>query len=398
MADFWRHLQQQLEQSEQQSLRRFRQLLESPQQVHIRLNGKDCINFCSNDYLGLACHPKLIEATRDAFATSGFGSGASHLVCGHHALHEQLEQTAAKALGRERALLFSTGFAANTAVLGALLAPQDAIFHDKLNHASLIDGVKLSGAHSYRFVHNDMAHLQQRFAKAYKDDVRFKLIAVDGVFSMDGDLAPLPELARIAQQHQAILMADDAHGLGVLGANGLGSCEHFSLNQEDVPIIMATLGKALGCYGAVVAGSQLLIESLIQRARPYIYSTAMPPAIAAAGTQAFQLLQTEGFRRERLHELINYLKAAVASEGLCLLPSETAIQPLLIGDEQQALLWQAALLEQGFYVSAIRTPTVAKGQARLRITLTANHTENDIEQLVAALGKLAQRYPLPSRQ
>lgn len=397
MADFWGHLQQQLEQSEQQSLRRVRRVLNSPQQVHIRLNGNDCINFCSNDYLGLAGHPQLIEAAQHAFAQSGFGSGASHLVCGHHELHEQLEQTAAKALGRERALLFSTGFAANTAVLSTLLSPQDAIFHDKLNHASLIDGAKLSGARSYRFAHNDMQHLQQRLQTAEKTPARFKMLAVDGVFSMDGDIAPLLELSGIAKQSDSILMVDDAHGLGVLGENGLGSCEHFGLNQNDVPIVMATLGKALGSYGAVVAGPEVLIETLIQRARPYIYSTAMPPAIAAASTQAFNLLQAESFRREHLLALIKNFKTMVASAGLSLLPSDTAIQPLLIGSEQQALEWQAALKEQGFYVSAIRTPTVAKGQARLRITLTANHSQNDIEQLVAALKTLGKRYPLTGK-
>jgi 8-amino-7-oxononanoate synthase len=252
----------------------------------------------------------------------------------------------------------------------------------------LIDGVRLSGAKSFRFAHNDLQHLQQRLEKAQSLGVRNKLICVDAVFSMDGDTAPLAELAALAQRYDAVLMADDAHGFGVLGAKGAGLCEQLDLAQDNVPILMATLGKAMGSAGALVAGSNLLIESLVQFARPYIYTTSMPPAVAAASRQSLRLLQQEPWRKAHLAELITYFQLQAQSLALPIMPSNTAIQPLLIGDEALAMQCQQALYEQGFWISAIRTPTVAIGMARLRITLTANHSRDDIDRLLLALQQL----------
>lgn len=368
---------------------RVRRMLESAQGPVTRVDGRDYLQFCSNDYLGLANHPRLIAAMQNAAADYGVGSGASHLVCGHSRLHHELEERLAELTGRSRAILFSTGYMANLGVINALLGKGDHIFEDRLNHASLLDGGLLSGARFQRFAHNDTADLQRRLEKT-SDEGR-RLIAVDAVFSMDGDRAPLPELAAIASQHNAWLMADDAHGFGVLGAHGAGSAEHFNMSQDELPILMGTLGKALGCFGAFVAGSEALAETLIQFARPYIYTTAMPPAVAAANLAALNLMAEEEWRRVQLQHNIQQFRDGAAQLGLQLAHSDTAIQPLLVGADHEALAFSERLAEQGILVSAIRPPTVPEGTARLRITLSAAHSPEQIERLLSALERCVGR-------
>ncbi|MBD2857997.1 8-amino-7-oxononanoate synthase [Spongiibacter sp. KMU-158] len=376
-------LQRRLE--ERRSLSRYRQRreIQSAQTSRLSLNGREFLQFCSNDYLGIANHPKLIQAMQDAAAQFGVGSGASHLVCGHSSLHHQLENRLADITGRERALLFSTGYMANLGVIAGLLGKGDQVLEDRLNHASLLDGGLLSGARFQRFQHNNLEDLERRLMTLPEQGER--LIVVDAVFSMDGDMAPLPELAKLAQRYDASLMADDAHGFGVLGNTGAGSAEFFGLSQRELPILMGTLGKGLGSYGAFVAGSETLIESLIQFARPYIYTTAMPPAVAAATLAGLDLLQTEAWRREHLQSLIGYFKAQAASLGFNVMPSDTAIQPLMVGGEAEAMAISAELERRGILVTAIRPPTVPVGSSRLRITLSAAHSTADIDQLLAAL-------------
>lgn len=383
MTAFDKTLQPALEARHREHRYRQRRVLESAQGPRARVDGRDYLLFCSNDYLGLASHPRLVAALQSAAADYGVGSGASHLVCGHSRPHHELEERLAALTGRSRALLFSTGYMANLGVINALLGKGDYIFEDRLNHASLLDGGLLSGARFQRFAHNDLDDLARRLDKVGEGGR--KLIAVDAVFSMDGDQAPLPELAALAERRGAWLMADDAHGFGVLGDNGAGSAEHFRLSQTELPILMATLGKAIGCFGAFVAGSETLIESLIQFARPYIYTTAMPPAVAAANLAALALLEDEPWRRQQLREHIARFRAGAEQRGLPLMASATAIQPLLIGDDSAALAVSERLAERGFLVSAIRPPTVPEGTARLRITLSAAHDSEQIQQLLDAL-------------
>lgn len=380
-------LQQRLMQRHQTNRYRLRRVVESPAGPSIMVDGRALLSFCSNDYLGLANHPQVVTAMQSAVRQYGVGSGASHLVCGHSAEHHQLEEELADFTGRERALLFSTGYMANLGTINALVERQDGIFEDKLNHASLLDGGLLSNARFQRFRHNDVDQLQQQLAAS---DARHKLIAVDGIFSMDGDAAPLKELAVVAEQNNAWLMVDDAHGLGCLGATGGGSTEEHGLSPQQVPILMGTLGKAFGTFGAFVAGSEALIESLIQFSRPYIYTTALPPAVAAATRASLQLIRSEGFRREQLHRLIEHFKKGADNIGLSLWPSSSAIQPIIIGDDATALRWSHALAERGFWVSAIRPPTVPVGTARLRVTLTAAHTVEQVDALLQALADCAE--------
>jgi 8-amino-7-oxononanoate synthase len=379
------HLQQRLDERKRQSLYRTRKTIASAQGASVVVDGKKLLGFCSNDYLGLANHPEINKAAKAAVDKYGVGSGASHLVCGHSSEHQALEEELAEFTGRDRALLFSTGYMANLGVITALLNKGDDLFEDKLNHASLLDGGLLSGARMQRFLHNDTASLELKLTKAKNGN---KLIAVDGVFSMDGDTAPLKKLSNCAQQHKAWLMIDDAHGFGVLGKNGGGSSEYFGLDQQQLPILMATFGKGLGTFGAFVAGSNALIETLIQFSRSYIYTTAIPPSIAASTRAGLGLLQTESWRRQHLTELIRYFKHEAALLNLPLMKSDTAIQPLLVGDADAALVLSAALEAKGFWVSAIRPPTVPLGSARLRITLSAAHSKEQVEQLLQALAEL----------
>lgn len=378
-------LQQRLDERKRQSLYRARKTIASAQGASVVVDGQQLLGFCSNDYLGLANHPEINKAAKAAIDKYGVGSGASHLVCGHSSEHHALEEELAEFTGRDRALLFSTGYMANLGVIAALLNKGDDLFEDKLNHASLLDGGLLSGARMQRFLHNDVASLELKLAKAKSGN---KLIAVDGVFSMDGDTAPLDELSSCAQKHKAWLMVDDAHGFGVLGKSGGGSSEHFGLDQQQLPILMATFGKGLGTFGAFVAGSDALIETLIQFSRSYIYTTAIPPSIAASTRAGLRLLQTESWRRQHLAELISYFTHEAGLLNLPLMKSNTAIQPLLVGDAEAALALSQALEANGFWVSAIRPPTVPADSARLRITLSAAHSKEQVEQLLQILAKL----------
>ncbi|EIL98595.1 8-amino-7-oxononanoate synthase [Rhodanobacter thiooxydans] len=343
------------------------------------------LSFCSNDYLGLAQHPQLVAALTRAAREEGVGSTSAHLICGHRREHAELEEALAVWTGRECALLFSTGYMANLGVLQTLLAGGDVCVQDKLNHACLLDGAKLSGAGLKRYPHADVDAAARQLA-ANPDAAA--MLATDGVFSMDGDVAPLRELAQLCARERATLMVDDAHGLGVLGAHGAGSLDAANLGQHEVPLLMATLGKALGCSGAFVAGPAALIEGLIQFARPYIYTTAMPPALAAAALEAVQLAQAETWRRDKLAALIARFRRGAAELGLPLAPSPSAIQPLLLGGAETALAAAHALERQGVLVTAIRPPTVPAGQARLRITLSAAHEEAHVDRLLGALETL----------
>jgi 8-amino-7-oxononanoate synthase len=381
MTGFTHRLEQGLAQRREEGLYRQRLTLESAQGPLVRLEGRDCLNFCSNDYLGLAAHPKLIASYQRAATEYGVGSGASHLVCGHSAAHQELEESLAEFTGRPRALLFSCGYMANLGVLGTLLQKGDHVFQDKLNHASLLDGGLHSPARFQRFPHNEMDSLQSRLSSAQGE----KLVVVDGVFSMDGDTAPLNDLANLCSKHDAWLMVDDAHGFGVMGPTGAGSTEAAGLGPAEVPLLMATLGKAVGTAGAFVAGSEALIEFLIQRARNYIYTTAIPPAVAAATITSLQLLREESWRRDHLNSLIALFCRGAQQLDLPIMASASAIQPLLVGDASRAVALSTRLRERGFLVGAIRPPTVPAGTSRLRITLSAAHSVEQVERLLEQL-------------
>ncbi len=373
-----------LAQLKQQGLYRGRHIIDGPQAVLLHVEGRQLINFCSNDYLGLANHPQVCEAFKQAVDQYGVGSGSAHLICGHSSAHHALEEELASFTGRKRALLFSTGYMANMGVISALLGRNNCVLEDRLNHASLLDGGLLSRARFQRYRHADVANLETRLAACPAN----AMIVSDGVFSMDGDLAPLPALAGLASKYGAGLLIDDAHGFGVLGQHGGGIVEYFGLGQKDVPILMGTLGKAFGGFGAFVAGSESLIEMLIQKARTYVFTTATPPAIAAAGLVSLRLLQAESWRREKLQSLILRFRTGAEQQGLPLQDTFTAIQPILIGESQQALAAAKQLHEQGFWVSAIRPPTVPAGTARLRITFSANHEKYQVDALLDALARV----------
>jgi 8-amino-7-oxononanoate synthase len=369
-----------------EDLYRQRPLLGSPQGPQVVVDGQQLLAFCSNDYLGLANHPEVIAAWQAGAEQWGVGGGASHLVVGHSTPHHQVEEALAELTGRPRALLFSTGYMANLGAITALVGQGDTVLQDRLNHASLLDGGLLSGARFNRYLHNDAASLASRLGKA----VGNTLVVTDGVFSMDGDLADLPALAEVARARGAWLMVDDAHGLGTLGAQGGGIVEHFGLGVDDVPVLIGTLGKACGTAGAFVAGSEELIEALVQFARPYIYTTSQPPALACATLKSLELLRRETWRREHLAALIRQFREGAQQIGLALMDSPTPIQPIMIGDSAQALRLSRMLRERGLLVTAIRPPTVPVGSARLRVTLSAAHSEAQVQLLLNAL---AECYP-----
>lgn len=375
-------LQPVLQQRHDANLYRVRRVLESPQGTRVTAGGKTYLAFSSNDYLGLANHPEVIDTLRRAAGNCGVGSGASHLINGHSREHHQLEEELAAFTGRPRALLFSTGYMANLGVMDALLGNRDTVVQDRLNHASLLDGGKLCGAQFLRYQHADPGSLATQLQRA---SGRRKLVVTDGVFSMDGDIAPLPQLAGVVRQHDGWLMVDDAHGFGVLGRNGGGVAEHFNMPPDELPVLIGTLGKSFGVFGAFVAGSEALIEYLIQFGRTYIYTTALPPAIAAATRASLKLLQQESWRREQLAARVEQFKRGATALGLTLMPSATPIQPVLLGDEALTMAVAGQLEKSGFLVGAIRPPTVAKGSARLRITLCAEHTPQQVDDLVNAL-------------
>jgi 8-amino-7-oxononanoate synthase len=367
-----------------QGLYRRRRIIDSPQGVQLTADGHNLVNFCSNDYLGLANHPEVIKAFKNAADRYGVGSGSAHLICGHSEAHHALEEELAEFTGRERALLFSTGYMANLGAISALIGSGDTVLEDRLNHASLIDGGLLSGARFKRYRHADLEHLTPLIDTTGGK----KLIVTDGVFSMDGDLAPLPALSKLAREQDAWLMVDDAHGLGVLGERGGGVLEHFGLNQTDVPVLVGTLGKAFGTFGAFVAGSAPLIELLIQKARTYIYTTALPPALAEATRASLKIARAESWRREKLKRLTERFRQGAGQLGLELISSPSPIQPILVGDSRKATELSEALLAAGLLVSAIRPPTVPPGSARLRVTFSAAHEEWQVDRLLNELDRL----------
>jgi 8-amino-7-oxononanoate synthase len=353
----------------------------------LRVDGRRCLAFCSNDYLGLAQDPRVARAMAEAAMEWGAGSGAAHLVTGHTAAHHALEEQLAEFTGCERALLFSTGYMANLGLVCALAGRGDLIAEDRVNHASLLDAARLSGATVHRYAHADAAAAARRLmAPAGR-----KLIVSDAIFSMDGDSAPLEALARLAGESGAWLLLDDAHGLGVVGPGGRGSVAAAGLPAAAVTALVGTLGKALGTCGAFVAGSAALIETLIQRARTYIYTTAPPPAVAAATSVALAIAREEEWRRERLAQLVSRFRAGAAGLGLELTASDTTIQPVILGTARAALAAAEALLGTGLWVTPIRPPTVPAGSARLRITFSAVHQPADVDRLLEGLAALPAR-------
>lgn len=362
-------------------LRRSRRLLESPQRARVTVDGCEYLAFCSNDYLGLAADPRLSAAANEGIARYGVGGGASHLILGHSTAHHELEEALARFVRQPRALLFSTGYMANMGVVSALTGRGDAIFADRLNHASLNDAALVSRAAFKRYAHNDLDALE-RLLKI--TPARRRLVVTDAVFSMDGDIAPVAALLELCERHDAYLFVDDAHGFGVLGEAGRGTLAHFNMASDRI-IYMATLGKAAGVAGAFVAGNETLIETLIQNARTYIYTTATPPLLAHALLTSLQIIADEEWRRERLRALIVQLREALAAAPWTLMTSDTPIQPLLVGGNDEALALSATLAAAGLLVPAIRPPTVPQGTARLRISLSADHEAADVARLVEAL-------------
>ena len=372
-----------LAEREAAGLRRIVREVEHADGVHLRIDGRDLVSFASNDYLGLAQHPEVVRALQDAANRWGVGSTAAHLLGGHRGPHADLEREVAHWLGYESALLFSTGYLANLGVIAGLMHRGDVCVQDKLNHACLIDAATLAGCDLRRYPHNDVDAAARQLDAA---GAAPGLLATDGVFSMDGDLAPLRELAGLARARGTLLFVDDAHGFGVLGAAGQGSPEHLGLTAHDVPLRMVTLGKAVGCGGALVLGSRDLIEALVQFARPFVYTTALPPAMAAAASAAIAVLRREPERRAHLRALMARFRAGAKQLGYTLMDSVTPIQPLWIGDTAAAVSLSQALMWRGYYVPAIRPPTVPAGGARLRVTLSAAHTEAQVDALLDALG------------
>ena len=366
----------------------------APDGVRVRVEGRDCLAFCSNDYLGLAGHPRVVRAFQDAAGRWGVGSGASHLVSGHCAEHRALEEELAEFVSRPRVALFSTGYMANLAVAATLIGRGDTVFEDRLNHASLLDAGLASGARFVRYRHGDAGALRSKLAKSRADGAR--LVMTDAVFSMDGDVAPLSGLATACRVEGAELMVDDAHGFGVLGPGGAGAVAEARLGLDDVPVLMCTLGKAVGTFGAFVAGSSTLVEALVQRARTYVYTTAAPPALAAATRAALRVMREETWRREAVLSHVRSFRAGAAALGLQLAPSRTPIQPLVLGDEASAVAAAAALMDAGFLVPAIRPPTVPAGTSRLRFTFSAGHSADDVTRLLDALARLRRPAPVVS--
>ena len=362
-------------------LRRSRRLLESPQRARVTVDSLEYLAFCSNDYLGLAADPRLSAAANEGIARYGVGGGASHLILGHSTAHHELEEALARFVRQPRALLFSTGYMANMGVVSALTSRGDAIFADRLNHASLNDAALVSRAAFKRYSHNDLDALERLLKTT---PARRRLVVTDAVFSMDGDIAPVASLLELCERHDAYLFIDDAHGFGVLGEAGRGTLAHFNMASDRI-IYMATLGKAAGVAGAFVAGDETLIETLIQNARTYIYTTATPPLLAHVLLTSLQIIAAEEWRRERLRALIVQLREGLAAAPWTLMSSDTPIQPLLVGGNDEALALSASLAAAGLLVPAIRPPTVPQGTARLRISLSADHEAADVARLVEAL-------------
>ena len=366
---------------ERRDLKRVRRVIDSPQGPHVRVAGRALVNFSSNDYLGLANHPRLRDAAHRAIDEHGVGSGASPLVSGNLRAHHEAEERFARFAGLPRALLFGSGYAANLGILAALADRDAEIFSDELNHACLIDGARLSKAKVTRFPHRDVDALEARLSASQS---QVKVVATDAVFSMDGDIAPVPRLVALCDKHDAWLVLDDAHGIGVLGPTGRGTLEHFGIASPRI-VYMATLGKALGGYGAFVGGTPELIDWLVQRARTYVYSTALPPMAAAVASAALDLIDEDPSIVLALRARIGELSAALSAAGIEASPSSTAIRPIIVGETRAALDAAARLQDRGFLVPAIRPPTVPEGTSRLRVSLSAAHTREEIAALAAAL-------------
>ena len=367
-------------------LRRERRVLQSPQRARVTVDGREYLAFCSNDYLGLASHPRVAQAAQEGCARYGVGAGASHLILGHSAAHHALEDALARFVDLPRALLFSTGYMANIGVVTALVGHADAIFADRLNHASLNDACLLSRAAFRRYPHRDLGALEKLLSVTR---ARRKLVVTDAVFSMDGDIAPAPDLVALAERYDAWLLLDDAHGFGVLGNRGRGVLSHYGIVSPRV-IYMATLGKAAGVFGAFVAAQTQVVETLVQRARSYVYTTATPPLLAHALLESLRLIEAEQWRRDRLSQLIRLLKEGLTAHRWRLMPSDTAIQPLIIGGNEEAVAVSEQLAHRGILVPAIRPPTVPQRTARLRISLSAAHTVDDVAQLAGALDEISK--------
>lgn len=374
-----------IEQRKAAGLYRSRRLMAGAHQPRMLADGRPLLGFCSNDYLGLASHPSLVASARDFLKEDGLGGASSHLICGHHQGHHRLEERLADYTQRSSALFFSTGYMANVGVITAVAGKGDTLFSDELNHASIIDGCRLSGATVKIYRHGDVDHLASLMAATEGH----KVVVTDGVFSMDGNIAPLKALADLCCGHDALLVVDDAHGFGCVGPQGRGAVLAAGLSQSQVPLVVGTLGKAFGASGAFVAGPELLLDYLVQKARAYIYTTAMPPALARAAAVAVDLAEQGDDRRAHLQDLITRFRIRAEALGYALMPSATPIQPIMIGDAHQAMAISKALEEQGLLVTAIRPPTVPAGQSRLRVTFSASHTHEDLDRLLAALAELA---------
>lgn len=378
------------------TLFRERLTVQSPPGSEVVVDGKRYVNFAANDYLGLANHPDVKRAAIEAIDSWGVGSGASHMVSGHQKEHDQLESELAAFTARDKVLTFSTGYMANLAVISSLVGKADAVFQDKLNHASLLDGGLLSGARFQRYLHNQAdsleKHIQRYDQKNQPSKDNLKLVVTDGVFSMDGDVADLPALVKVCESENALLMVDDAHGIGVLGRSGGGLVEHFSLSQSDVPLLVGTFGKAFGTAGAFVAGPEELITYIEQYARPYIYTTAMPASIVSATRASLKVIRSTPALRESLNQNIEYFRSLSEDANIHLMPSTTAIQPVLVGENSRVMRIGSHLRERGFLVGTIRPPTVPDNSARLRITLSAGHTREQILALVQSLGDSMDQY------
>ena len=379
-------LSSRLRELEQTGLTRRRRVVEGPQGPHLRVDGATYLQFCSNDYLGLASHPALARAAGRALEEYGVGAGASGHLCGHTRVHEALEERLARFVGMPRTLHFSTGYMANLGVLPSLAGAGDVIFSDRLNHASLIDAARLSRADVVVYPHCDVEALDLQMRQSTQ---RCKLVVTDAVFSMDGDLAPLPQLLAVCERHDAWLVVDDAHGFGVLGQSGAGSLSHWGLRSERI-VYVGTLGKAAGVFGAFVAADPDVVEWILQRARTYMFTTASPPLLAGALLAALDVIESEPWRRQHLARLIERIGSALRELRWRALPSATAIQPLIIGSNSEAMSLMESLRRDGIWVPAIRPPTVPPGTARLRISLSAAHTEQDLERLLNALREVAR--------
>ena len=379
------YFEQELSRLKDTGLYRHMSLIQGPQEPKVTVNGKDVILLCSNNYLGLANHPKVKEASISAIEKYGFGSGASRLVSGNMELHEELEQRLARFKGTEAALVFNSGYHVNIGIIPALVGRGDLIFSDKLNHASIVDGCLLSKAEVKRYPHKNMNALEN-LLKKYSElqTPNSKLIITDGIFSMDGDIAPLKELSELADKYNCMLMVDDAHATGVLGSNGKGTLEHFGIDNPNI-IQMGTLGKALGCFGAYVAGSRKLIDYFINKARSFIYTTSLPSSVCAASIAAIDIIEDEPQLRQNLWDRIKFFRSSLVNAGFDIMNSETQIIPILIGKADKTVKISNNLLDKGVFVQAIRPPTVPEGTSRLRITLMATHSWDDLKYAIKTI-------------